>query len=266
MVFRIALYLLIGYTGLCLFMFFMQRRLLYMPSKRSLPTHLNQYELAPWPQEKDYLGLISTAHPNAAKGTILVLHGNAGSAVDRFFYADALTKLGYRVILSEYPGYGARPGNITQASLVSHAKNLVHQIQQSFSGPVYLWGESLGAGVAAATAGSKDISVDGLILLTPWYSLGELAQSMYWFLPVKWLLRDRYPSAHYLQNYRGPVAVILAERDTIIPIRHGQKLFDSLSTTKQRWIFKGADHNNWPFQPEAPWWQEVMQFMARSAP
>jgi uncharacterized protein len=54
----------------------------------------------------------------------------------------------------------------------------------------------------------------------------------------------------------------MVERDHIIPGRHSQRLFDSLSAPKRLWIFKGAGHNSWPTHPAEAWWREVMDFVA----
>lgn len=265
-VIRILIYILVGYLGLCLMVFFMQRGMLYLPSKTSLSLDLRRQGLAAWPQQADCLGFIGGADHEGARGTVLVFHGNAGSAIDRDYYVDALGDLGFRVILAEYPGYGARSGKPNQTRLANQAQQMVHLAHEQFGGPLFLWGESLGAGVVAAAAGQDSTNIDGLILLTPWYALTDLAQSIYWFLPARWLLLDRYESGKYLRTYAGPVAVLLAERDDIVPTRQGQKLYDSLATNKRRWVFEGAGHNTWPSYREAVWWREVMDFVSAPNP
>lgn len=264
MIVRYASYILICYVALCLLVFLLQRRLLYLPTQHTSPEKAALFGMIPWtPSGDSYLGFLGGQTDASAKGTILVFHGNAGSAIDRFYYVDALGQLGFRVIIAEYPGYGARPGNPSQTALVNHADHLIQQIAQTFPGPLYLWGESLGAGVAAAATHHTSTPIDGLVLLTPWYSLPELAQSIYWFLPAKWLVKDRFENAHNLADYQGPVAVLLAQRDQIIPIRHGEKLYQSLETRKQRWLFENAGHNTWPSHSGEVWWSEVMSFLSQ---
>lgn len=262
MVARYALYFLIAYVCLCLVVFIFQRRLLYLPSKHALEVHRQSRGLTMWPEASAaYLGFAGGTTGIEAKGTVLVFHGNAGSAVDRSYYADALGPLGYRVILAEYPGYGARSGKPSEKTLVSQAQLMIDQIKATYSGPLYLWGESLGAGVAAAAARTQGERIDGVVLLTPWYALPDLAQAIYRFLPARLLVLDRFESAKNLANYRGSVAVLLAERDEIIPPHHGQRLYDSLETRKRRWVFAGAGHNSWPVAVGTPWWSEVMTFL-----
>ena len=129
--------------------------------------------------------------------------------------------------------------------------------------PVFLWGESLGSAVvASAIAGNGDF-IDGIVLLTPWDSLGDLAQSIYWFLPARWLLRDRFDSVDNLRSYTGRVALITAGQDQIVPSKHSDRLYESLNTEKQRWNFENTGHNSWPVSADEKWWAEVMDFVDR---
>jgi pimeloyl-ACP methyl ester carboxylesterase len=192
---------------------------------------------------------------------VIVFHGNAGAAWQRSYYVDALQPLGYRVILAEYPGYGGRAGRPSEAALVADAQATLRRAYAEFGAPIYLWGESLGSGVAAAVAAAPVAPVEGLVLLTPWDNLPDLAQSLYPFLPVRFLLRDRYDSVRALAAFTQPVAVVIAERDEIIPPARAERLYASLAAPKQRWILPDAGHNTWPTNPAHPWWRAVMKFL-----
>ena len=133
-----------------------------------------------------------------------------------------------------------------------------------FDEPIYIWGESLGCGVASAMAADPSLKVEGLILLTPWDSLPRTAQAHYWFLPARWLVRDRYDNIRNLQRFHGPVAVIMAEQDRVIPNRLTQTLYRQIASTKQLWTFPGAGHNSWPIAAALVWWSEVMDFVTES--
>ncbi|MEM7291951.1 MAG: alpha/beta hydrolase [Pseudomonadota bacterium] len=107
-----------------------------------------------------------------------------------------------------------------------------------------------------------ETQTDGLVLLTPWDSLTSLASSIYWFMPVRWLIQDHYNSIANLRDYEGPIAVITAGQDRVIPNKHSERLFDKLETEKQRWHFSEAGHNSWPISPSGEWWREVMEFVS----
>ena len=65
---------------------------------------------------------------------------------------DALGRLGYRVLAGRVSGYGGRSGKSSEAVLVADAVETIELAQEEFGDPIYLWGESLGAGVAVAAA------------------------------------------------------------------------------------------------------------------
>ena len=88
----------------------------------------------------------------------------------------------------------------------------------------------LGAGVAGSIASRVDAA--GVVLLTPWDSLPNVAQAQFWFLPARWLVLDQYDTVKNLSDYEGPVAVIVAENDEVIAPRHGRNLFASLFRRK----------------------------------
>ena len=114
------------------------------------------------------------------------------------------------------------------------------------------------SGVAAATARSHPYRVAALLLLTPFDSLVNVAAHHYPVLPVRWLLRDRYPSAQWLDGYRGPVAIIVAGRDTIVPARFGRQLPDGYQGPKLLITAENADHNDVLYLlPESAWAQAL---------
>ena len=264
---RFALAVVLIYLASAVLAFLLQRRLLYFPERtRPDPALVQAQGLAFWPgPDEGYRGFVSVGREAYPQGTAIVFHGNAGRAVDRSYYARALEPLGYRVLLAEYPGYGGRSGRPSEATFVADARETVKRAYHEFGSPLFLWGESLGSGVAAAVAADPPVPIAGVTLITPWDSLPALAQTLYWYLPARWFVLDKFDNVKALQSYPGPVAVALAKQDEIIPIRHGLKLYESLTGPKRLWIFENAGHNSWPVQPEATWWREVAAFIAGKA-
>ncbi len=266
----IALALVLAYVAVVALIFLLQRRIIYFPDDfKPMTKMVEQAGLRYWPDSSGdgYVGFITDTPTTESRGLVIVFHGNAATAWGRSYYCDALVPLGFRVLLAEYPGYGGRPGPISEEQFVVDGQRLVRQAFQEMGGPIYLWGESLGAGVAAAVAAaladeSEPPPVQGLILLTPWDTLGNLAQSMYPLLPARWLLRDPYDSVANVTQAQVPTAVLIAEDDEIIPPRFGQCLYDTLPQPKYRHVFPKATHNFWPSDPSEPWWRDVMTFVS----
>lgn len=263
MLLNLALLLLGAYLAIVALVFAYQRQLLYFPQvDRPEPWFATRSGLSFWPSETDYQGFAGPEPKGGRRGTVLVFHGNAGRAIERTDYVDALSSRGFKVVLVEYPGYGGRPGSPTEKALVESGREAVRLARKESDAPIYVWGESLGAGVAAAVVADPTLPVDGLVLITPWASLPAVAQYTYPFLPAQYLVKDRFDSITNLKSFSKPVAVLLAEKDEVIPISHGQRLYDSIISPKQRWIFTGAGHNTWPSRRSESWWDEVVKFFS----
>ena len=238
-----------------------QDRLIYFPDHPPLETAIADARsrgLAPWPGEDNYRGLLREPE-GTIRGTVVLFHGNAGHAGHRDWYAGELVRLGLRVILAEYPAYGPRAGKLGEAALVADAAETLAHAHRQFPGPLLLVGESLGAGVAAAVANTTDVTA--VLLVTPWDGIEQVAHHHYPWLPVGWLLRDRYDSVANLSGYRGRVAVVIAEHDSIVPPRLGRALFESLPEPKRLWTISAADHNDWMGRVDAAWWRSVIGFL-----
>ena len=195
------------YLLLVLAAYLLQDYMLYPAGKLSPDQAKNRYAregLKPWPGEVPaHQGYLAEPENYNAKGTVIVFHGNAGSALDRGYYSDALNRLGYRVILAEYPGYGCREGKHGEKFFVPDAVKTVSSARKQFGEPLFLFGESLGAGVAAAIAAEKPGLVDGIAMITPWDSLSSLAQGKFWFLPARFIVKSRFDSISNLAGYGG---------------------------------------------------------------
>jgi len=242
----------------------MQNKFLYFPSAELPPSYLLAAEnMKLWPASTaDYRGLIAASDSPAPEGTIVLFHGNGGTAFDRSFYLEPLINLGFRIILAEYPQYGGRPGKVGEKPFVADGLETVRLAYEQFGQPLYLLGESLGCGVAAAVVKQSPVPIAGIILITPWDTLALVAKTLFPFLPVKMLLSDKYDSISNLQTFRGKISVVGAERDEILPIAHARNLYEKLPEGRKRfWLIKGAGHNDWPFSAEASLFQQITDFV-----
>ena len=220
----------------------LQRTLIYYPETadfRTLEPHAARNGLLPWlDAEGNFIGW----RGRGAGVPVLLLHGNAGHSLHRSYFASRLHEAGVTppIYILEYPGYGSRPGKPTESNLVAAAVKAIDLLDQ----PVILAGESLGTGVACAAAAQRSESIRGLLLITPFDSLITVAKKHYPLAPVNLILKDRYESSRALQKLSAPLAMIVAENDTVVPVDSAIKLFESYSGPKKLWRVPGSGHND----------------------
>lgn len=261
---RIGVALLVAGAIAVVVMTAIQDRLLYFPDAASVEASVaaTGAPLArPWPGRDDFRGVLVEPPAVPVRGTVLVFHGNAGHAGHRGEYAERFGALGWRVLLVEYPGYGARPGRVGETTMVTDAAQTIDRARRQFGRPLVVVGESLGAGVAAGAVGTDlqaGSGVDGLVLITPWDTLAGVAAHHYPWLPVRWLLADRYDSVAALRGFSGPTVVVVAGSDEIVPPRFGLALYEGLSGRKRLRRVEGAGHNDWIDCVGEPWWGELI--------
>jgi uncharacterized protein len=240
---RIAGVALIILAAATLLAYALQRNLIYYPSHGrldALEALAARDGLLPWRNpEGSFIGW--RTHDGGGP-PVLILHGNAGHAFHRSQAVARLRQAGVSspIYILEYPGYGARAGIPTENSLVVAALEAIDLLRSR----VVLLGESLGSGVACQVAARRRESVAGLVLLTPFDSLITVARKHYPVIPSGLILKDRYQSSRALQDFHGPVAVIMADHDTIIPAESTRRLFESYSGPKKLWRLPTSGHND----------------------
>ena len=238
-----------------------------LTTERATQVAAQQYNLIPWkhttPGAAAPQGYVRPdfARP-APRGTIVLIHGNGGCAFERVNYVDAFTRRGFRTFLYEFPGYGGRPGTPGEAVIVPDARAVIRALDQAGYGPIYVWGESLGAGVAAAVCADPTLPVHGLVLLTPWDNIANVGLSIYPYIPVRLLMIDKYDSIANLQKFPHPICVVRSAEDEVIPPLLTSNLIAHLPGSPKVIIHENAGHNNWPNSPELKWWDDALNFIA----
>ncbi len=239
-----------------------QRRLIYYPSvftSAQVDQMAQAAGLERWTNSAgDFIGLKRPSPKLPAAGSVLILYGNGSTAVGSGHYADAIqAEAAFDVFILEYPGYEDRPGSPSQRSLFMAADEAFQKLPAHQ--PVYLVGESLGTGVASFLAGTYSNKIAGVILISPFNSLTDVAQSHFPVLPVRLFLADRFPSEKYLRPYRGKLGVTVDGQDTVVPKKFGLRLFNGYAGPKKLWEFPDGGHCQIP-EPPSEFWREAIQF------
>jgi len=230
---------LIIYAALCLFVYVTQRSLIYFPTPevetaaaRALRIDVDGAVLKVW----------NVTRPGARAA--LYFGGNAEDvAAEIVPLAGALPD--YSLYLVNYRGYGGSSGTPTEAAIVKDAIALFDKVHEQYS-RVAVIGRSLGSGVAAGLAAERPI--DRLVLVTPYDSLERVARRHYWYLPISWLLQDKFDSLRRAARISAPVLVVIAGLDEIIPRDRSEALVAAFRPGQvQVAVLAGAMHN---FSPE----------------
>ncbi|HEX7006526.1 MAG TPA: alpha/beta hydrolase [Alphaproteobacteria bacterium] len=244
-----ALALLVaGYLGFGALVFVFQRRLVYFPDRtRPEPAshgagdmRVVRYSTA------DGLALAAWYRPPANAGTPVIVHfhGNAGHIGDRAPLMRRYIEVGYGVLLAEYRGYGGNPGRPTEAGLYEDGRAALDFLarQGIEAGRIVLYGESLGTAVAVAVAAERPVGA--VVLEAPFTSAVDIGVAVYPFLPVRWLMLDRFNLLRRIGAIRAPLLVLHGEQDETVPAAHGRRVLAAAPEPKEGRFFAAAGHDD----------------------
>ena len=228
----------------------LQRQLIYLPATTPVPP---ASEVIPGARDvtlhtADGLELGAWFVPAAGSTdtgmAVLVAPGNGGNRVGRAGFAAELDRRGLAVLLMDYRGYGGNPGAPSEDGLAADADAAVGALGELGYPPdrtVY-FGESLGSGVVAALQTRHPPAA--VALRSPFPELADVGAHHYPWLPVRTLLRDRFPVMPHLAGSDVPVTVIYGDRDSVVPTALSARVADRAPTLAERVVLEGADHND----------------------
>jgi pimeloyl-ACP methyl ester carboxylesterase len=225
-----------AYVGVCVAMFAFQRSLLYYPQPREVTAPESTMRLS-----VESADLVVTVRSHSGPKAIVYFGGNGEDvSLNLQSFSEAFPE--HALFLMHYRGYGGSTGSPSEKANHSDAAALFRAVYAQHR-EVAVIGRSLGSGVAVRLASENPVS--RLVLVTPYDSIGEIAAAQYPYLPVKWLLLDRYESWKYAPSIRIPTTIIAAENDEVIPRTSTEKLFARFSKgVASMTVIEGAGHNN----------------------
>jgi len=174
--------------------------------------------------------------------TIVLYHGNAGSACDRYFYAAEFTQAGYGYIIVEYAGFSNDIREPSHELIKKDVENVISYLQSKNIEESIVVGESIGTGFATHHAHLDP--PERLLLISPFTNLSDIAKERFWFYPTSLLVDDALDNVASLKNYSGEVTIIHGTDDSIIPYKLGRQLFESITTEKNFISITGVGHND----------------------
>lgn len=223
------------YAGLCILLFVFQRSLIYFPP----PVSAGNGDTTATFRTGD-ASLRLTVRQIESEKALLYFGGNAEDVSASLAELSAAFP-DHALYLLHYRGYGGSSGKPSEAALHEDALALFDKVHARYA-KITVVGRSLGSGVAIRLASMRPVT--RLVLVSPFNSIQELAARQFPFMPVRWLLLDKYESWRYAPAVRAPTTLVVAERDEIIPAESSLRLLQQFTAGVARQVvIPGVGHN-----------------------
>jgi fermentation-respiration switch protein FrsA (DUF1100 family) len=258
-----------GYGLILLLVFIFQPRLVYFPqtgreliaTPRAVGLDFEDVALHPADGIKLHGWWVPARDP---RGTVLLMHGNAGNISNRLGYVTMFNRLGYSVLLFDYRGYGKSGGNPGEEGIYRDAEAAWQHLTEARkvrAGDIVLVGESLGGGVATWLA--LKYPPRALVLASTFTSVPDLGSQIYPWLPVRLLSRVSYDNRARMGAIHAPVLIAHSRDDDVIPYAHGEALYAAALEPKQMLLLAGG-HNDGLIYTRDAWVDAVAGFLEKA--
>ncbi len=196
--------------------------------------------------------------------TWLWFHGNAGNIGHRVTELALLHhRLGINLLVFDYQGYGKSQGTPSERGTYCDARAALSYLQER-SGvvmeKVVYFGHSLGTAIAVELA-TTHVPV-GMVLVSPFASVTDMARIAFPRVPSGWLVRNKYNSLARISNVGCPLLILHGENDGLVPISQARKLFDAANPPKRFQALPETGHNDTFDQGGETYWGAILEFHA----
>jgi len=240
--------LIVAYVSTCVIVFIFQRSLLFARGGDIFrdPSSMGWSFSEVWLEHELGRAHAWHIHTDDARGTVIFSHGNAGTIADRLESVEDFVWLGFDVLIYDYGGYGKSDGKPSESRCYADIRAawdfVVGDVGVEPS-DIVLFGRSLGAGPTSWLA--TQVKPAAVILESPFFSVPQIAQERFPFLPARWLTRDRFDSGSRVDEIEVPLLVIHSRDDELIPYHHGEQLFAEATEPKQFLAINGGHNDGW---------------------
>jgi len=267
---RFALVILLALLLIVLLVRWFERQMVFFPSK--YPAGFSRIETAArlnisdaWFNAEDGVKLHGWFVPHTEPGaTLLMCHGNAGNVSDRYEWLEMLHhRVPMNLFIFDYRGFGRSEGEPTEEGCYRDAIAALDWLRAQKSNlPIIVHGHSLGSAVAVDLAQRAPDQIAGLILESCFTNAADMARLMFGPIPLHWLTSMKWASDKKVGKMTIPKLFIHGERDAIIPLRLGKKLFEAAALPKELVVLPQADHNDTFLVGGEDYYQAICNFVA----
>lgn len=202
--------------------------------------------------------------------TVLYLHGNAQNIGANLGLAHRYQQMGFNVLLVDYRGYGLSAGPFPNEIRVYEdaiaAYRYLTETRQIPPQQLWLFGHSLGGAIAIELASQQPAA--GLIVQSSFSSMRQVVDltDQYDWLPVDWILTQRFDSLAKVSQLRLPIFYIHGLEDDTTAPDMSQQLYAMSPEPKQLWLVPGASHNNVADTAGLEYFTKIETFVQQTQP
>ena len=233
------------YFSVIAFLYFYQRNLLYHPNENNysgdkISVDIEKVKLL----TSDNIELLGWYHEKNLKTykTLVYFHGNAGSLENRIHKLNHFQDMNINFLIVAWRGFSGNNGKPSEEGLYLDGISAINWLIERGvpEKNLVLYGESLGTGVATHLAQNKNYA--GIILETPFTSMIDAAKKFYPYIPINFLLKDKFENYKKIKNINTPILVMHGEIDQIVPFYMGKKIYEMANEPKYSYFTKYDDH------------------------
>jgi fermentation-respiration switch protein FrsA (DUF1100 family) len=243
---KLLLGVLVAFGGFVALIYLTQRSLMYFPDRQRTPpaaAGLRSVEEVVLDSADGARVIVWHVPPRGEQPVLIYFQGNGGALRHRADRFRALTADGTGLVALSYRGYGGSTGSPSETGLIADGEAAYRFAAERYPAEqIVLFGESLGSGVAIALAATHPVG--RLILQAPFTSAADVASRVYWFLPVRLLMKDPFYSDRRIAKVTAPVLILHGARDRVVPIALGERLYALANEPKRFVRLPEADHND----------------------
>ncbi|MGK7932183.1 MAG: alpha/beta hydrolase [Microcystaceae cyanobacterium] len=261
------------YAVLCLTLYFVQKRLIFIPSRQIAYTPkevgLNYKDV--WIPMLTQTETVERLHGWWIEGeqgnqeVLLYLHGNGGNISSNLAPVQRFHELGFSVLMIDYRGYGRSDGTFPSESQMYKDSQVAwdYLVQRKGIKPenIFIFGHSIGGAIALDLAVRKP-NAAGVIVQSSFTSLQKTIEkrSLYRLFPIPLILTQRFDSLGKLPLLQVPLMIIHGTEDSTVPSSMSQILYDRATVPKQLYFVPLAGHNNVSSVGDTQYKNEINQF------
>jgi fermentation-respiration switch protein FrsA (DUF1100 family) len=186
-------------------------------------------------------------HPSP-RAIVLMSHGNAGNVAGRRYLLPYFRdELGCSILIYDYRGYGRSEGEATEQGILEDGRAAQRWLAKHNNvrpDQITLVGGSLGGAIAVDLAAKE--GARGLVLVSTFSSIPDVAQSHVWWAPIRSLMEVSLNSERKIGDYFGPLLQVHGDADRVVPYALGKKLHLAANEPKRLITVPGGGHNDAP--------------------